>query len=104
MDPYHFQPIPGLWRFHVMYLLVTVAMGWSFFPYATALSLLLVAASCVAGIICSRLQWFMASHILALAIGLGTPVVIFAGLRWYYTVLMFLVLLAAIFVKRKSLF
>lgn len=104
MDPYYFQPIPGLWRFHVMYLFVTSAMAWSFFPYATYLSLFLVAATCVAGIVCSRLQWFMASHILALAIGLATPVVIFAGLRWYHTALMFLLLLAGIFVKRKSLF
>lgn len=104
MDPHYFQPIPGLWRFHVMYLCVTMAMGWSFFPYATSLSLLLVTAACVAGIVCSRLQWFMASHILALAIGLGTPVVVFAGLRWHHTLLMFSLLLVVIFIKRKSLF
>jgi len=99
-----FDPIPGLWRFHVLYLAVTSVMGWAFFPYRTFVSLFLIAAGCAVGLLFSYIKLKMASHILALAIGLGTPVVVFAGMAWWHTGVLFIILLSAIFVFRHELF
>ena len=104
MKPTLFQPIPGLWRFHLLYLVVTAVMGWSYYPYDTSTSLLLVAGFCVLGLIFSRQQWHIASHVLALAIGLGTPLVVFLGLSWGQTAVMFVPLLLSIAYFRRHLF
>lgn len=100
----HFRPIPGLWRFHLIYFLVTLIMGWGFFPYALYLSLVLIAVICFFGIVCSALKWFAISHVLALVIGLGTPMVVIGQMNWIVTVLTFLLLFGIVFRFRRDLF
>lgn len=104
--PDEFHPVPGIWRFHLAYLFVTLAMGWSFSPYNSTLttSLLLVAGACFVGMLLAFWRQVRAAHMLALAIGLGTPVVVFAGLWFVHTILLFAALLSGIFVGRDDIF
>jgi hypothetical protein len=104
MQEPQFEPIPGIWRFHLIYFFVTLAMGWSFFPYAVFASLLVIAGVCVVGLVLVYIRWFLATHILALAIGLGTPVVVFGGLLPLHTLILFFLLISGITMARKTLF
>lgn len=103
MEP-QFEPLPGIWRFHLIYLVVTTAMGWSFFPYSSFASLFLIAVICLGGLVLACFQRLLATHILALAIGLGTPVVVIAGLLPFQTFTLFALLLLGIVLARKTLF
>lgn len=96
--------VPGIWRFHVIYLLVTLVMGLAIFPYSQFISLLLLSGVCAFGLILSVSRRFMAAHILAVAIGLGAPVVVFARLLPAQTVIFFLCLLIGLTLIRRFLF
>ncbi len=102
-DP-QFEPIPDIWRFHLIYMVVTIAMGWSAFPYVVFSSLFLIAGLCAFGLIVAYFRWFMTAHVLALAIGLGTPVVVFGGLLPSQTIIFFVCLIGGIFLGRRFLF
>lgn len=99
-----FEPIPGIWRFHLIYLFVTVGLSWSFFPYALFASLFLVAGICMVGIFLAYYKQLLATHILALAIGLGTPIVVLARLWVIHTLILFLLLIFTIILIRHILF
>lgn len=79
-------------------------MGWGFFPYALYLSFVLIAVICFFGIVCSALKLFAISHVLALVIGLGTPMVVIGQMNWIVTVLTFLLLFGIVFRFRCDLF
>ncbi|HEX9924709.1 MAG TPA: hypothetical protein VGD99_18785 [Anaerolineae bacterium] len=99
-----FEPVPGIWRFHLIYLVVTGAIGWSFFPYSAFASLFLISGVCIFGIFLAVYNQLLATHILALAIGLGTPVVVLAGLRPLPTLALLSLLIFGIILGRKILF
>ena len=46
-----FAPIPGIWRFHLIYLFVTLALGAAIFPFSQFISVLLISAVCAFGVI-----------------------------------------------------
>jgi len=103
-EPKKFEPVPGIWRFHVIYLVVTFVMGLAIFPYSQFLSLLLISVVCVVGIVLSLSRRLLAAHVLAVAIGLGAPVVVCAWLLPAQTVILLLTLITAAFVTRRILF
>lgn len=96
--------VPGIWRFHVIYLFVTLLMGLAIFPYSQFISLLLLSGVCAFGIVLSVSRRFVAAHILAVAIGLGAPVVVFARLLPVQTVVFFLCLVIGLIMVRRFLF
>ena len=99
-----FEPVPRIWRFHAIYLVVTLVLGLSTFPYPVFASMFLVAAVCLLGLITAMLNWALAAHILAVAIGLGTPVVFVGRLTTTPTLVIFTLLIAGVYVGRKFLF
>lgn len=101
-----FQAVPRIWLFHLTYLIVTVALAASIFSYSPAVSasLLIVSVTCALGIFLVRLRQVMIAHVLAVAVGLGAPLVVCGRLLPYQTLLLFTMLLAVIFIARKSLF
>ena len=99
-----FAPVPGIWRFHLIYLLVTMAIGGAIFPFSQFISVLLISAVCAFGIILAFSKRLMAAHVLAAAIGLGTPVVVFASLLPAQTAIFFLLLIFGISMVRRFLF
>ena len=99
-----FEPVPGIWRFHLIYLLVTVAMGLSMVPYPQGISLFLLGGACLAGIGLCLFQRILAAHILALAIGLVAPVVVLAKLPIVQTTIFLAGLIGVIFLARRYLF
>jgi hypothetical protein len=103
MEP-PFEPIPGIWRFHLIYLLVTAALVWAFFPHRPYGSFIVVVGLCLAGLLLAHRRLEQASHILALAIGLGMPVVFFLRPSPLLTLGFFAAVIAAVFVARKILF
>lgn len=100
----HFEPVPGLWRFHLIYFFITMALGWSFFPYSLFASLFLIAAACVFGLLLAYFRKLLATHILALAIGLSAPVVVLARLLLHHTFILLSILILGIVLARKTLF
>lgn len=103
MEP-SFEPVPGIWRFHLIYLLVTAALVWAFFPHRPYLSFVLVVGLCLIGLLLARYHYERAAHIMALAIGLGLPVVFFWRPSLWLTAGFFVALIAAVFAVRKVLF
>ena len=99
-----FEPVPGIWRFHLIYLVVTGALAWSFFPYSAFASLFLISGVCIFGLFLAVYNQLLATHILALAIGLSTPVVVLAGLRPLPTLVLLSLLTFGIILGRKILF
>ena len=104
MEPTKFEPIPGIWRFHLIYLLVTAALVWAFFPHRPYPSFILVAGLCLVGLLLAHRHQEQWAHILALAIGLGLPVVFFLRPSPLLTVGFFAAVIAAVFAVRKILF
>jgi len=96
--------VPGIWRFHLIYLFVTLAMGLSIYPYSQFVSLLLISGVCAFGILLAFSNRPMAAHVLAVSIGLGAPVVVLAFLLPVQTVLFFLFLIFGITMIRRFLF
>lgn len=101
-----FEPVPRIWLYHVIYLVVTVLLAASIVRFSTlvAASLLLISAICVTGIGLARRRRYLAAHLLAVAIGLGAPVVVCAHLLPLQTVLLFLALILGTFIFRRTLF
>jgi len=99
-----FKPIRGIWIFHMVYLIVTIAIALSAFPHALFVSLLLISAFSAVGLLLAVTQQFMASQVLALAIGVGSPIIIFATLSPLFTVALFLLLTLLFATVRKWLF
>jgi hypothetical protein len=96
--------MPCFWCFHLFYWIVTAALSWAFFPRQTYSSFLLVAGLCLVGLLLARRRYERAAHILALAIGIGTPVVVFLRPSPLLTLAFFVVVIAAAFAVRKTLF
>ncbi|MGB0386665.1 MAG: hypothetical protein ACPGWR_17785 [Ardenticatenaceae bacterium] len=101
---YEFEPIAKIWRFHVIYFVVTMALSWSMFPFPTSFSMFLVSMLSALGIVLDVMKKSMAAHILAVAIGLGTPVVVFATLLPYQTILFFACFTGLLYLVREHLF
>ena len=101
---HQFKPIPRLWRFHLIYLVVTMALSWSMYPFPTSLSMFLVSMLCAVGILLDLMKKSMATHLLAVAIGLGTPMVLLAGLVPYQTMLFFACFVGWLYTLREYLF
>lgn len=99
-----FEPIPGLWRFHGLYLLVTGAMAWSFYPFPGWDSILLLVGLCGAGLLFAYFDLHMVVHILATVIGLGTPVVILIRPVWSTTAVFLALFITLVTLFRKQLF
>lgn len=99
-----FVPVSGIWRFHLIYLLVTMALGGAIFPFSQFISVLLISGVCAFGIILAFSKRVIAAHILAAAIGVGTPIVVFASLLPAQTAIFFLVLIFGISMIRRFLF
>jgi hypothetical protein len=99
-----FEPVPRIWLFHLIYLFVTLSLAASIlrFSYFVSLSLIFITAVCALGLLLVWLRRFMAAHILAVAIGLGAPVVVFARLWPLQTILLFFFLILGIFIIRRS--
>ena len=102
MEP--FEPIPKLWRFHALYLFVTVAMGWSVYPASNWQSIFLTAVLCVMGLIFAYFELPMPVHILATVVGLTTPVVVLIRPAWTTTAVFLAVFTLIITLFRKYLF
>ena len=100
---HQFDPIPRLWRFHLIYLVVTLALSWSIYPFPTSLSMLVISCLCVSGIWCDVRNQDMSSYILAIVVGLGTPVVLFTRIVPYQTILFLSCLIAFFFLLREHL-
>lgn len=96
--------VPGIWRFHAIYLCVTGVLALCFFPYALYISLFFIASACAMGIVLTASKRLLASHILALAIGLGTPVVVMGNFLPYQSIAFFGLLIGSIAGARKLLF
>ncbi len=101
-----FEPAPRIWLFHLAYLLVTLALAASIFSYSqvVSMSLLLISSVCTFGMVLVRLRRLTAAHLLAVAIGLGVPIVVCTRLWPIQTIILFLVLTIGIFLVRRSLF
>ena len=99
-----FVPIQGIWRFHLIYLLVTMVLGGAIFPFSQFISVLLISGVCAFGIILAFSKRLVAAHVLAAAIGLGTPVVVFASLLPAQTAIFFLLLIFGISMARRFFF
>lgn len=99
-----FEPIPKLWRFHALYLFVTLAMGWSVYPFSGWESIFLTAALCVMGLVFAYFELPMPVHILATVVGLSTPVVFLLRPSWLTTAVFLAVFIAIITFFRKHLF
>lgn len=101
-----FEPVPRIWLYHLIYLLVTIMLAISIlrFSHLVSTSLLLISAICLVGILFARVRREFAAHVLAVAIGLGAPIVICARLFPAQTLLLFLVLISGITIFRRFLF
>jgi hypothetical protein len=99
-----FVPIPGIWQFHVAYLVVTSILGVAAFPYSQFASLLLISGVCAVGIILAFSRYSVVAYILALAIVFASPIVVFAGLLPVQTVILFLLLILGATLAHKYLF
>ncbi len=104
MEHHQFNPVPRLWRFHLIYLIVTLALSWSIYPHPTSLSVLVISSLCVSGIWCDLQDQHTSAHILAVVIGLGTPVVLLTRIVPYQTILFLCCLIAFFFLLRDHLF
>lgn len=105
MNPFEFKPVPGIWRFHLIYLVLALGMAWAFLPYSPVFqSLLIVAGFCVLGILLCVVRQTLAAHIVALTIGLGTPIVFIFRPVPLPTTIIFLVLLAIVVHYRDEFF
>ena len=101
-----FEPVPRIWLYHLIYLLVTIMLAISIlrFSHLVSTSLLLISAICMVGILLARVRRQLAAHVLAVAIGLGAPIVVCARLFPGQTLLLFLVLISGIAIFRRFLF
>ena len=101
-----FEAVPRIWLFHLVYLLVTVALAISILRFSTlvSFSLLLISFAAGVGVLLARTHRLVAAHILAVAIGLGAPIVVCARLWPNQTVILFIFLVSGIFMARRSLF
>lgn len=99
-----FEPIPKLWRFHALYLLVTGALAWSFYPFPGWDSILLLVMLCGVGLLFAYFDLHMSVHILATVIGLGAPIIILIRPLWTTTAVFLLLFAAAVTLFRKHLF
>lgn len=101
---YNFRPIEGLWRFHLIYMIVMLIMAWSFFPIITYQSFLMVGLFAFVGLVSFAGKWQLVSHILAVVIGLVSPIIFFAQVGWWQTIVLILILSVIGFAVRKVLF
>ena len=104
MMKYEFDPIDGLWRFHLIYLVLMVILGLSFFPLELYLSYFVVASAALIGLGAARLEWHLTSHVFAVVIGLLSPIIFFASMLWWHTLIALLVMLIIGFILREYLF
>lgn len=102
MEP--FEPIPKLWRFHALYLFVTLAMGWSVYPFSGWESIFLTAALCLTGLIFAYFDLPMPVHILATVVGLSTPIVFLIRPAWPTTAVFLTIFILVVTAFRKYLF
>ena len=101
---YEFEPIDGLWRFHLIYLILMVILGMSFFPEKLYLSFLVVSGVALVGLLAARINWHLTSHVFAVVIGLLSPVIFFASLLWWHTAVILLIMIVLGFVLKGYLF
>ena len=101
---HRFEPLPGIWRFHAIYLFVSASLGWSFFPYSVYASFLMISLVSAIGLILAFTEKQLVAHMLALAIGLITPAVALIRLVPLHTLIIFALLIFGIFRYRKVLF
>ncbi|MEM7334193.1 MAG: hypothetical protein AAF490_19055 [Chloroflexota bacterium] len=101
---YEFEPIDGLWRFHFIYLILMVMLGLSFFPEKLYLSFFVIAGGTLIGLGASRLKWHLLSHVFAVVVGLLSPVIFFASLLWWHTLIAFVAMAILGFILREFLF
>ena len=100
------KPVPRIWLFHLIYLVVMVMLAASVlrFSYLVSVSLLVIAGVCMVGITLARVGRGLAAHILAVSVGLGAPIVVCAKLLPMQTVVLFGLLLLSVFTLRRVLF
>jgi hypothetical protein len=99
-----FKPVPGIWRFHFIYLVVMLIMAWGAHPFPVFTSLLLVGAVCVAGLLLAQFRQELATHMVATVVGLSSPIIFFAQLGVWVSLGVIAVLSAGIILFRKWLF
>ncbi len=103
LSSFEFEAVPRIWLFHLIYFLVTGVLSLSVVQYSTgvAISLLLMTLACTAGMILAGFKRLLATHILAIAVGLIAPVIVFGRLGPLSTSLLFTGLVAGIFLVRR---
>ena len=101
---YRFEPIKGLWQFHLLYLVLTGIFVWGTFPSELFHSFLFLMALALTGLIAVRLTWHIISHVLAFVLGIFTPVVIFIQIAWWQVALIAFGLSVLTYIARKNLF
>lgn len=102
---YRFRPIEGLWRFHLIYMIVMLILGWSFSPYHLVYrSFLILSLFALIGLLAIRIKWHVVSHVFALVLGLSSPVVFFAQMIWWQVVILVGVLSFLAYLGREYLF
>jgi hypothetical protein len=100
----NFDPIPRIWRFHALYLLVCLGMGAAIFPFKSSISFFFLAGFCLVGVLLSAFGEERGAHILAASIGLATPIVYFGSLVPVQTFLALGILALIFYVFRKLAF
>ena len=101
---HRFEPIEGLWRFHLIYLITTSILGLGVFPYKTFRSFLLLALIALFGIVATQLGWHLLSHIIAFVLGIFTPVVVFVHFAWWQVGIIVICLSFLVYLTRRYLF
>lgn len=105
MNPTEFNPVPGIWRFHLIYLILSASMAWAFLPYDPVYqSLVLVVGFCMLGLLMALGRQILAAHVMALTVGLGLPIVLILRPVALPTFFIFVVLLLGIIHYRDDLF
>lgn len=99
-------PVPRIWLFHLIYFFVTGVLSVSIFQYspAVALSLLLMTLACAGGMLLARFRRSLYAHVLAVAVGLTAPIIIFGRLWPLQTLLFFTGLALVVFIIRRFIF
>ena len=101
-----FEPVPRIWLFHVIYLVVTTMLAASMFQYSAslALSMFMVAIMSLGGVLLARLRHSRSAHILALTVGVSAPIILCTRMLPYQTIIFISLLVLGIFLARRTLF
>ena len=97
-------PIEGFYRYHIIYFSVSAILAWAFYPYQVYVSFGMMGILCVMGLVFLFVDRYVLSQVVALAVGLGAPIIFFAQLTFIGTMVLFGILLAGGYAARDLLF